>query len=200
MMETMTNALIETVRTHCIGSRYYREHIEKNVLAILLNQDGKNGADSAELAISKAFSPGTEPLIYTIPDITDAYLITRKIDRSVTVYLPTAARDYLEAHADEYQGRTPVAILEDLLFRVGEYESTVTFTDALPANELRVLRKTSGLTLSLLEAVAEDSETPIFYKAYRKALALKSEQFTDLWDPHLICGLSEHTLPPISQI
>ncbi len=198
VMEALANRMTDTIRRDCLAGRYYRENIEKGVLDVLLHQDGKGGADSATLALSRAFSPGTEPLIYTIPDSNDAFLISRKIHRDVIVYLPISARDYLETHADEYQNRSPITVMEDLLFRVGEYESSVAFTDSLPANELRVLRKTSGLMLSLLEVFSENSEMPLYYKAYRKALAQKSEQCTALWDPHLICGIADGDLPPVS--
>ncbi|MBE6636998.1 MAG: hypothetical protein E7618_04260 [Ruminococcaceae bacterium] len=196
--EALMHSLTEEIRSHCLASSFFAKHIAKNVLDILLHQNGRNGADPADLALSKAFSAGIEPLIYTIPESKDAYRVTRRIKRSVTAYLPAEAEAYLMAHADQYQGRAPHAIMDDILFRAGEYESQVAFSRSLPLTEIRILRKTTGLTPALLEVASEYSDMPLYYKAYRKALSMKAEQCTALWDPYLSCSISDGLLPLIA--
>lgn len=198
-VEDLLHTLESRVREECEEEDFCREILSRNVLKAILSCDGKNGGDSAELAVSKAFSSGLEPLLFHIPDAQSSAPLSSMVHRSVRALLPTEAKDFLEEIRQNYGNADPRKILDKFLFSAGEYEAEASFTESLPHGELRMLRKTEGLKLHYLEEFSETSDSPTGYKAYRKALAMEWEQTTALWNPHLICGMGEDSLPPIAK-
>ncbi len=195
---TMLDIITEIIYDACTASDFYSRVLDKNVLEAVLEQNGKNGSDESDVAIDKALSAATEALVYTLPDTKDSYLYSKAIRRSVTAILPNEAYAYLSEHADGYGGASAENIVQSLLYDAGEHTGTAEFTESLPKNELRVIRLTAGLSLSLVEALSEDSETRDYYKAYLKALEMEERQSTALWNPHIIRGISSTSLPKIS--
>ncbi len=188
-------------RQACVDGTFYQTVLDKNILEVLLSQNGQNGADDADLALHKAFLARIMPLRYTLPDSVDGYLAARSIQTRVTAILPKRAEAYIQENLGQFGARTATAAVDQLLLHAGEYEGTTRFSDFLPANELQMQRETMGLQLSFIDVFHEHSEDPLYYKAYQKALMMKEEQFTELWDPHLIPAFSEAgALPPIAPV
>ncbi len=185
------------VEKHCFDSSFYTDYLEKNVMRVLLEQNEKDGGLKKELALCKAFCAGQFPLIYNLPDIYESYKISKEIKRQVRVDVPSVVSDYLTQVSEEFGGRTPTRIMEQILSDAGEYYGEVFFDGKLPDKELRVIRKVMGIRLSLIEVLNESTKDGIYYKSYKKALAMREDQNTDLWNPHLVCGLTDGSLPRI---
>jgi len=196
--EALLRKITKIIRDECREEDFCKDLLSRNVMAALLTRDPKNGGDSVSLALSKALSSGVEPLIFVVPEAQSAAPLSRTVNRSVSVFLPLQAKDYLQHVSPAYGNATPEGILNRFLSEAGEHEAVPGFTNALPHGEIRVLRKTEGLKLTFLEAFSETSDDPSGYKAYRKALKMEWEQTTALWNPHLVRGMGEGSLPPIS--
>ncbi len=172
------------------GDSYYTDRLVKDVYAAVTAQNGKNGADDRAFAVSKAFCGGLEPLIFELPDSNEAYLLNRRIKRNVWAVLPEKVARDIEA-----DGGNAKKLVEAILYESGEYEGVAIFADYLPENELRIIRKTTGLKPDLLELYDKTSGICDYYKAYEKALFMEQEQCTALWNPHLAVGICEDNLP-----
>ncbi len=177
---------------------FYTRVLGKNIMEILLGRDGKNGTESLSFALSKAFCPGSEPLTYQLPDSERAYELSSKIIRTVSAIVPECTKEYLNGCAPEFNCTSADKLMQTLLCSAGEFSATVSYSNSLPKGELRMIRMTEKLKLGLIECFSEDSEEPICYKAYLKALDMQKQQCTDLWNPHLVTGDLPSTLPMIS--
>ena len=173
---------------------YYERETGKNILELLLTKDASRGGDASELALRKAFCAGPGGARFYLPDTPDSYLLMQALSKRVTAELPIEARDYLTA-----QGRDPESFVGELLYNAGEYEGNVVFDDYLGAKELRIVRETANIDLTMIEYFSETSEMPLYYRSYIKALAMEKEQMTALWSPHLLCGYNDDSLPAVSR-
>jgi hypothetical protein len=184
---------------HLAQSEFYENEINKDILRVLLSQNGEDDTHDASTALSHAFSAGSEPLIYVVPDEADAFRYHERIGSSLTLFLPKRSETYLEETRAQYRNKTPYGIVEELLFSVGEYRGETEFTPALSFDELQVVKKTEGLHPSFIEILSETSEIPVCYKSYQKALAMAKEQMSDLWNPHLVLTVDQNGLPRVDK-
>lgn len=200
-METSAYRLLRELAAvaekQCLDSEFYRDTLNKtNILEVLLAQNGQNGADDPDLALRKAFLAKIMPLQYTLPDSREGYLASQSIVRRVTAIMPASVRAYIEAHPTLFEGASPEKAIDQLMFQAGEYEAVVRFSEQLPSGELWVIREVSRLRLSYIEALEQSSEAPVYFKSYQKALAMRDQQLTELWNPHLVCGLRDDRAHP----
>jgi hypothetical protein len=175
---------------------FVNRYIKKNVLQVLMTSDGNNGSDKSELALSKAFCAASDALRLVAPDSSSAYLVMQSVKRDVRAILPIEARNYIACTSGEDSIDN---IMNGILYSAGEYDAKFSFSPALPSNELRMTRHTTGIRLSLLEPFNEDSELPIYRKAYLSSLRMKEHYMTDMWDPHIIVGVSDTDLPLLGE-
>lgn len=195
-LEKFIGGAVEFVKENENTKAFVDSHIKKNVLQLLMSSDGKNGSDKSELALSKAFCAATDALRLIAPDSSSSYLIMQNVCRDVRATLPIEAEEYL---TDKFGPDAVGKIMDEILYNAGEYEARYTFSSSLPSNELRMTRHTSGIKLCLLESFNEESELPVYRKAYVKALKMKEHYMTDMWDPHLVVGVCDTDLPLLSE-
>lgn len=182
----LVGCIADSVRTRCRESGFYGEVLDRNVLEVLTSEE------KPDLALRKAFLPRSISLRYTVPREGQMHLALRAIGKSTAAMLPKEAEEYIAERPERFDGRAGERAILGLFSGAGdEGNLTVSFCEGLPKDTLQMLRETSALKLSYIEAVNERSEEPLYYRSYRKALMMREQQLTDLWDPHLVRGLSE---------
>lgn len=189
---------VSDVANACLQSEFYEKALNKNVLEILLSQNEKDGGENLKLAVSKTFLTELVSFLCILPREMDTHSIITKSVKDVLVMLPKEAYNYLLANAERFGNAEPEDIIKALMFEAGEYEGRVYFDSALAPNEICIVRKTNRLPLLLLEYANEASENPLYYKAFLQSLQNQEMQWTDMWNPNLICKSSEKGLPLIS--
>jgi hypothetical protein len=185
------------------ASEFYKEFIDRDVLCVLLEQNKRQSGMTSELAVRKALLTNGFTVKYTIPEESagksDGYHLLRMLQNRVIAVLPTESMHYLSSIADQYNGKEPTRIMDELFSMAGESYGTVDFRTNIPKNRMYVFRETMGLKLSFIGKMNEKSEDPAYYKGYKASLKISREQSTELWNPHLICSLKEDSLPKIFQ-
>lgn len=200
VIEDMFENLRDFLFRQCKGSEFYNTEIKKNIMEILLNKNDKYGGDSFELAIRKAFIARSLPLKYTISQPGEWYEELHAVSNRFNASLSTACRDYIEKNPQLVNGYNPKRAMEDLFCMVDEAYGESSFRDHVPENEMHVFRESMGFKFMFVEELNEKSENPLYFKAYKKALAMCEQQVTELWNPHIICSYQENNaLPQITQ-
>ena len=75
--------------------------------------------------------------------------------------------------------------VDKYLFTQGNIEAQTTVTDAIQSNKIFAVKKIFNFDLWLFNKINEKNESSNYYKNYKKALGVKVEQFTQMWNPHL---------------
>ena len=137
-----------------------------------------------------------DPIVLSVPQNKSDLEIWRRAQRQVFVQIPEEIFSYVENNPDKFGGITPEQYFEDLIFSAGEHTGEPRCDRHLPLDTASVNRRIFAIRPSFLEAFNEDARDHTYFGAYQKALGMKKEQNTELWDPHICLGASsEGALP-----
>ena len=196
--EQSIRRLIPMLTEQCYASGFFAQKLDRNILDVIMSQNGKGDADTVELALSKALLPRCLPLLYVVPDSRKNFPEALVIKNTTLALFPRITLQYIADNPGLFEQRSGISAINELLFRAGEYEADTAFSDSLSPREINVCRKISNLKPAYIEAINEQSEDPAYYRSYLKAQTLHQQQDTEMWDPHLLRGLSAPgALPPI---
>lgn len=76
--------------------------------------------------------------------------------------------------------------VDKYLFEQGNFEAKVSITNNLPANKIYSIRKINNLKPWFFKNVNDNETGATYYVDYLKALSVKDQQFTQMWNPHLV--------------
>ena len=179
----------------CVESEFYKNELDKNVLQVIFEQNGKNETDDFGFTVRKTFMSVGEPIRFTVPDTDRDFRIFKSMENSCFATMNPLAKDFIREKDQSCADKKPEDILCDLMYKEGAYLADVRFNNAIPKNEIHVIRSAKGIPPWFIDEINEQSYECDCYKAYQKALALEEQHCTKLWNPHLV--LSASNLPSV---
>lgn len=86
------------------------------------------------------------------------------------------------------------------LYLQGSFESDIKVTDIVPGNVVLATKKIHDFPLYLFNKINESDEGYGYYKYYKKAISVKRDQNTQMWNPHLVKENTGDFLPFINPV
>lgn len=114
----------------------------------------------------------------------DGYTNNR-VDVQTVTMVPVAAAQFAQSRLCDKDLSLGQAA-EKYVYMQGVFESSVRVADSLAANKMFTMQKMSGFPLYLFNKANENCEGLGYYKFYKKAMAVKKTQDSQMWNPHLI--------------
>ena len=101
---------------------------------------------------------------------------------------------YALRHAERWDlpRRTAAEAMQNLVYMLGEYETNVIVCPELDDDRMIVIRAVQDLPLYMVTPFNEMDRDGVYYRSYRKALAMMTRQMTQMWNPHLCRGMERH--------
>lgn len=90
--------------------------------------------------------------------------------------------------------------VDKYLFRQGNCEVPITVSKTMPKNRIFAMQKIYDFELSLFNKLNESIDRSYYYKNYIKALGVKKEQSTQMWNPRLVKEKPSDFLPFIDPL
>jgi len=163
----------------CESSEFYRTKLDKNVLEAIL---GASERRDSGMTLSRALRGRPVSIHIKMPEDHREYLKVKT--RTVAVF-DTEIKRYLEENPKLTRGRSPKEYLERLMYSAGEYIGEAEFADGIGAKNMQLRCETSGIKLSLVEAVNESADGRCF-NSFKKSMVNSETYSTAMWDPNLI--------------
>lgn len=97
-------------------------------------------------------------------------------------------------------GSTLKDSLEQYLYRFGSFETGIEISDTIPKNQIVTVKKIYDFELYRFNKINEADVNCEYYKDFIKALSVKKEQSTEMWNPRLIKETKGDFIPFISPV
>ncbi len=143
----------------------------------------------------RAFGLVALPLDMTLRD--ELSKDTAKVD-TVTM-VPVAAAGFARGMLKD-ENLTLQQAAEKYLYLQGAFESDIKVTDMIPGNVILATKKIYDFPLYLFNKTNESDAGNGYYKYYKKALSVKRDQNTQMWNPHLVKENAGDFLPFINPV
>ncbi len=182
--ENLFAELCEEERKRVLENREIKTACERDIFRVLLDRDLFR-EDLPERTEYRDFEQafGLVPLPLDL-EPRDPYTNEPVDTETVTMVPAEAAQFAMDRLRDD--DLSPRQAAEKYVYSQGGFEASVLVSDTVPKNRLFATRKVRGFPLYLFNKINEDGEGAGYYKFYRKALSVKKEQDSPMWDPHLV--------------
>ena len=189
--------LVEKERSVVLNRPFMQKACGHNVLRVLHNRDlfAEDCFERSENSdIRSALALVALPLDVTLKKES---LASASIE-AVTM-MPLAAAEFAHESLHEEELSLQEA-LDRYLFLQRSYESKAVISKTVPNNRVYSIQKIYGFPLYLFNKVNESYGDSVYYQSYKKILRVKKEQFSQMWNPHLVIDTAGSFFPFIDPV
>ncbi len=172
------NTMKEGFADRCKHSDYYRIHMDKNILSVILESH-----ENDKLSFSRVFKARPVSLHVKFPDRYSEYRLVRN---TASAILDDKIADYISEHAEDFANKAPQEYIEQLMYAAGEYSGKAMFADRIGEKSMILRCESTNMRPYFVEAIDELGVDPKGYKCYEKALTNMRTYSTQMWNPHLV--------------
>lgn len=194
--DNLFDALVEEEKKNILSGSVVKNACGQDIFRVLHDRDifkDELPEKTAYNDFKQAFAMAALPLDLAL-EVPEDYA---KIE-TVTI-VPVAAAEFARERMKEEDLSLQQAT-EKYLFAQGDFETNFAISDSILRNRIFITQKIHGFPLHLVNKLNEKNESAVYYKNYRKALCVKREQDSQMWNPHLVRETVGSFLPFINPV
>ncbi len=193
--ENLFSELCEEEKKRVLENHEIKNACEANIFRVLLDRDiFKENLPERTLYRDFEQAFGLVPLPLDL-EPRDRYT-NEQVDTETVTMVPVEAAQFAQIHLRDGD-LSPRQAAEKYAYLQGGSEANIIVSETVPKNRIFATRKVRGFPLYLFNKINEAGEGVGYYKFYRKALSVKKEQDSQMWDPHLVKENARDFLPYI---